>query len=211
MARDPRNSRSRAPGGVSGLSDTAPASLGSLLSRTQSTLLEKSGRLVDRATWRRLLGDRIARHSMPDRLNSGELTVIVSSPSWGQELSLLSSEIIDRLRQSGLEVTSLRYRVGSIDVQEVRHLPPRTPVPDGVLPGELEATLRGISDAELRQAITSAAKGIFGRAQSRSSPLSEGQPDARGRQCAAPGTGRRDQSEPAPRARPPGTREGRRD
>src|ERR1041385_1224697 len=84
------------------------------------TLLEGSGRLrakndrIDTGRWRTLVGDRIGERTRPGNIRDGRLTVYVASAVWAQELSLLSSTILERLVRDGLKVKELRFRVGDL-------------------------------------------------------------------------------------------------
>ena len=139
-----------------------PASLGELLAGSRA-LGKRAGR-VDRDTWLRAVGGRVAARSEPERVHNGELWVKVASSVWSQELSLLAPIIVDRLQAAGVRVTGLRFRVAEVsaakapDAGEVVPAPPRAPLPEA-----LKERLQTIEDAELRAAIAEAASYSMGR------------------------------------------------
>ena len=138
--------------------DHQPELLGAVLSDTR-VAVGKAARAspVDRETWRRVLGNRIAQRSAPGQIRRGVLTAAVSSAVWAQELSFLSGEIVSRLRAAGLSVDAIRFRVTPMQPP-----PPPPPAakrlsPVAPLPAMLEERLARIEDPELRAAIAEAA------------------------------------------------------
>jgi hypothetical protein len=117
---------------------------------------------IDRDTWRRLLGDRIARRTEPGPLSGGVLTIFVASAPWAQELSLLTNELLQRLAPLGLRVNTVRFRVRQ-QIQGPAALPKRRPAARVPLPHELRARVDSVEDPELRQVITDAAELWLGR------------------------------------------------
>jgi len=181
--------------------------LAALLESVRRGAAEKSGREIDRETWRRLLGERVAQRTEPERLQGKTLTVLVASSAWAQELSLLAPEIIERLQQAGFEVDTMRWRVGS--PQSAPSRTPRKPKvgPVKELPTELERTLNGVTDPELRAAISEAAAHILGRQENRRAREAiAAQPSARDPQFAEPRTSRQGPAAPGKHAKWPRTR-----
>ena len=137
--------------------------LGELLDGVRVVSAERAKVAIDRDTWRRLLGDRIARRTEPGALTGGVLTIYVASAPWAQELSLLSSEMLERLKRLKLTITSVRFRVkqqihGPAQGLKRRPAPPRAP-----LPRDLKARVDSVEDPELRQIIADAAELWLGR------------------------------------------------
>ncbi len=77
----------------------------------------------DRATtvsvfsrWTELVGDQIAAHCRPLKLDGGVLVVEVDDPAWATQMKFLHSEVIERLRAGGgmaverLDITVARRR-----------------------------------------------------------------------------------------------------
>lgn len=118
---------------------------------------------VDRDTWTRAVGERIAARTQPERIKDGVLLVRVASPVWAQELSLLSTTIIERLRASGVAAASLRFYTSKID--EAASSPARRThvAPRAAIPEALQHRLDKIDDPELRRAIAEAAALSLGR------------------------------------------------
>jgi predicted nucleic acid-binding Zn ribbon protein len=67
--------------------------------------------------WPEVVGEANARRSWPERVEGGVLTVAAANAAWAQELSLLKSEILDRLRE----------RLGGEVVKDIRFRPTRRP------------------------------------------------------------------------------------
>ncbi len=102
-------------------------------------------------------GPRIRMHARAERLRGAILFVRVESAAWSQELSILKSALIEKVRKTpgGEEVQDLRFSVGKIEElpdwsrptaharQEL--LPVSEPVP-----AELQKALDGVGDDELR-------------------------------------------------------------
>lgn len=173
-----------------------PTHVGALLGGSRA--LAAAGR-VDGDSWCRAVGDRVAARTRPGRIREGILTVYVASAVWAQELSLLSPTIVERLRKTGLEVQSLRFRVGEIEPIPARReaAPAGRPVD---LPGDLSARLAKIGDEALRTKMAEAA----------AYSLAKPSPATSTRQVPrAPRSGERG-SDPTVRAKPPrsGARKG---
>ena len=62
--------------------------------------------------WRQIVGDAIADHAVPKRLEKRILVVEVDDPAWATQLKFLESQLIATLRDNvGDEVESLEIRV----------------------------------------------------------------------------------------------------
>ena len=137
--------------------------LGELLDGARVVSAQHGKVAIDRDTWRRLLGDRVARRTEPGALSGGVLTIYVASAPWAQELSLLSNELLERLKPLQLRIASLRFRVRQqIQASPGGRLKPR-PAARAALPAELAARVRAVEDPELRQVIADAAELWLGR------------------------------------------------
>ncbi len=134
-----------------------PASLGSLLASSRDAAARLAGTAIDREQWRRVVGERIAARTEPGPKRGRELLVYVASASWAQELSLLVSEIVVRLKAAGIHVDTVRFSVREIK-PPARNAPALKPTRrKAALPIALSQQLAGIADAELRDAIAEAA------------------------------------------------------
>jgi hypothetical protein len=115
---------------------------------------------VRESTWRDAVGVRIAERAQPVELSRGTLWVRVATSVWANELSLLSEQLMSRLRERGVPVERLRFKVGAIDLHggppEVRRR--RAALPSPRLPGEVEDRLADVCDDELRERIADAAR-----------------------------------------------------
>lgn len=74
------------------------------------------GRAIDLSLddrWAEAVGEAIAAHAQPEKLDAGRLTVVVDDPAWATEVRYLSSRILAALNaESGAaKITELRLRV----------------------------------------------------------------------------------------------------
>jgi predicted nucleic acid-binding Zn ribbon protein len=70
--------------------------------------------------WEKAVGSMIAQHTRPEALRAKKLTVIVDSPAWMQQLSLLKPEIIEKVNR-GLGKDAIRdiaLRLGEVVPKE---------------------------------------------------------------------------------------------
>jgi predicted nucleic acid-binding Zn ribbon protein len=62
--------------------------------------------------WDEAVGDAVARHAQPVKIERGRLLVEVDEPGWATQLRFLEHDIVERLRAVGVsEVTGLDVRV----------------------------------------------------------------------------------------------------
>ena len=174
----------------------APASLGDVLADSRKYALERSRAPMDRYSYRLAVGRRIAERTELGPLRRGELTVYVASPAWAQELSLLAPEMLSRLKERGLAVERLKFRLSTKPQQNRAEPQAKKPPLPRALPPELDARLSKLTDDELRSAIAEAAGLAFGRAlerERRAKTISK-PPAARGPRAAASRSAPPDQS-----------------
>src|SRR5690606_5515349 len=154
-------------------SDT-PFSLSAVLA--QSPALRDRQRLAW-STWRSIVGHRVANHTMPLRIEGDTLYVAVSSALWASELSLLQTPILAKLRDVLPQVHLWRFRVGP--VKPPLDAAPPVRVHRAELPKQLTESLERVADAELRAAITEAARYSLGRADINAEHPAEQRPPSR--------------------------------
>ena len=138
--------------------------LGELLDGARVVSAQRGKVAIDRDAWRRLLGDRVARRTEPGGLTGGVLTIYVASAPWAQELSLLTTELLERLKPLQLRISSVRFRVRQ-QIQGPGAQQRRRPAARAALPSELRQRVDSIDDPELRQVIADAAELWLGRAE----------------------------------------------
>lgn len=187
-----------------------PEQLGSVLLRATDARapIAIDAAPVSARDWELAVGSKIARRARPTKLERGVLHVRTATATWAQELSLLADTICEQLRARGMKVRSLRFQVGPVEPiarpawrSDVRAAPE-----PAALPPEVLATLAGVADPELREAVARAAATMLGQAGREAvTSRRSGAPDPRsaGRRSAPQGrttTGRR--------AAPRGTRGG---
>jgi hypothetical protein len=205
---------------VSKSDSEGPTLLGTLVVDARAGLIRAGGCPLDAHTWRRAIGDRIASRSSPEQLRDGVLTLRVANPVWAQELSLLSSKIIERLQPLGFVIQTVRCKVGPVEpiprVSRTRALRPVAPVE---LPPDLTRQLSRIEDDDLRVTIEAAARSQLqleaqrratAQRRNQSGGASAATPDARGLQSAGRETVLQDRIESVPRAGQRRTRESQR-
>jgi len=143
-----------------------PSMLGDVLAESRKFTLEKSRAPLDRYSYSLAVGRRIAERTELGELRGRELTVYVASPAWAQELSLLAPQMVERLRERGLSVERLRFRLQNKEREKPRVVPEKErAISRKALPPELGERLAKVEDEELRNAIADAAGLAFGRAE----------------------------------------------
>jgi hypothetical protein len=139
----------------------SPLLVGSVLATTKSFTARLAGVSLDWITWRDIVGERVARRTVPGKIEHGVLLVGVESPVWAQELSLLSEEVVGRLKSRGFPVASIRFRPTPPQERATLQRPKQGPAPVP-LPAELTERLLLIDDIALRDTIATAAAHSLG-------------------------------------------------
>jgi hypothetical protein len=190
-----------------------PTPLGNLLQTARTSSARAARVVIERELWMQVVGYRIAERAQPVQAQAGVLTIQVASAVWAQELSLLSSDILQRLKKAGLDFKSLRFRVVQAARKPVQErVAPRAP--RAPLPAELNARLADLEDDALRATIAEAAGLSLGlrrkdgaKSANARPKLTSKQPDARAPRSAAPRSAHSDRRSSAPRGARPRTRE----
>jgi predicted nucleic acid-binding Zn ribbon protein len=132
------------------------------LSRTLGSMLKARGlgsRLSEYRVfgqWEKAVGPVIARHAQPQAVRGKKLTLIVDSPAWMQQLSLLKPEIMEKVNSTlgKNTINDITLRIGEI---ESRDRPPEEPLASPVLNQDerekIADYVRVISDPGIREAI----------------------------------------------------------
>jgi hypothetical protein len=144
-----------------------PSSLAEILKERFHALgLEKQlhqARVFSR--WEEAVGSRIAAHSRPSYVRNGRLTVVVDSPAWSQQLSLLRPDLLRKI--AGVlgvgVITDIYLTSGTVDrpapgaeeapSEALPVAPPGDPDPELVAAIDREASL--IKDEALRKSFRS--------------------------------------------------------
>ncbi len=72
--------------------------------------------------WSEAVGEQVADHVRPLKLDGGVLTVEVDDPAWATQVKLLATMITTRLREvAGVEVESLAVRVDGRALRGARY------------------------------------------------------------------------------------------
>jgi predicted nucleic acid-binding Zn ribbon protein len=110
--------------------------------------------------WAELVGPGIAAHSSPGAIKGGRLAVTVDSSAWMNQLSLLSTDLIEKVN-AGLgagTVTELRFRIGKPSLPGARRKPAAKDAPKkrSLTPSEraeVEQAASKVADPELRKSV----------------------------------------------------------
>jgi len=137
-----------------------PKPLDEVIARTEGARFAKVRPPLSARQWAVVVGGRIASRAEPVSLGDDRVLVVrVASSAWANELSLLSAEILARLREIELDVVALRFRVGEVrgpDRPVERRKSTRAIVP-AELPADVEGALAQVEDEELRRVIAESA------------------------------------------------------
>jgi predicted nucleic acid-binding Zn ribbon protein len=107
--------------------------------------------------WEKAVGLAIARHAQPQAVRGKKLTLIVDSPAWMQQLSLLKPEIIEKVNSTlgKKTINDITLRIGEV---ESRAEPPEAPPVRNFLSEaereKIKNHVRGISDPDIREAVS---------------------------------------------------------
>lgn len=190
---------------------TSPEALEAILQRAGENRFARIRPPIATKLWIDAVGARIAERARPVSLWGGVLVLLVPSSVWAHELSLLAEQVRDRLRERGIDVRELRFRVGAVPNVE---RPPERRVACAVPPTravshELTRALTQVADPELRSVIAAAAaSNLAWQSVSRPgppTPISEAQRAARAPRSAEAGTSLQDRTSPVSRAAESGT------
>lgn len=136
-----------------------PEPIDELLERAGENRFAKRRAPIPNHEWRAAVGPRIADRALPFSLERGVLVVKVATSVWANELQLLAPTLLGRLKERGISVESLRFRVGPLDVvdrpperRSARVVPSKAP-----LDASLRTVLGDVEDDELRRVLERAA------------------------------------------------------
>ena len=136
-----------------------PEGLDTVLERSGESRFARSKPPISREIWVGAVGFRVADRAHPMALDRGILTLRVTTSVWASELSLLADSIVSRLRDAGIDVRELRFRVAPLPTADrpperrtSRKVPPPAP-----LPRELHERIRHVEDPELRHILSTCA------------------------------------------------------
>ena len=106
--------------------------------------------------WEKSVGPVIARHAQPQAVRGKKLTLVVDSPAWMQQLSLLKPEIVEKVNRNLGKGTikDITLRLGEVESREQPvEEPPVRVVLDPDERKKIEDYVRGISDTDTREAL----------------------------------------------------------
>jgi hypothetical protein len=113
-----------------------------------------------KAKWPEIVGEQVAAHSQPIRLNFKHLLVMVDSPAWAQHLTFLKPELLEKLQRSldKETVLGIRFKVGSLfenNPPPAPLLPPLRTRLDAEETALVEEYLRPLQDQALKERMRS--------------------------------------------------------
>jgi hypothetical protein len=138
---------------------SSPEPVGAILERAGESRFARTRPPISPALWKDAVGARIAERAKPVAMYEGVLLLRVPTSVWAHELSLLGEDVCERLRERGVEVRELRFRVGAlppIDRPPERRIARAVPAARQ-LPVDVARALVAVDDGELRAAIERAA------------------------------------------------------
>ncbi len=106
--------------------------------------------------WEKSVGPVIARHAQPLTVRGKKLMLVVDSPAWMQQLSLLKPQIVEKVNTAlGKEtIKDITLRLGEVESREhLQEAPPRRTVLGRDEQGKIEDYVREINDADTRDAV----------------------------------------------------------
>ena len=147
------------------------------LSRTLGSLMRARG-LQSRLSeyrifgqWEKTVGSLIAGHAQPVSVRGSKLVLVVDSPAWMQQLSLLKPEIIDKVNKSlGREaIREIGLNLGQVSAAGnwAEEKPDVAVVLSPDERAKIENTVAGIPDADVRQALRRVMEKDFSRKNKR--------------------------------------------
>ena len=137
-----------------------PSTLGEILGKVMGEHgLGRGGMMAKLlSVWDNTVGAGIAKHALPESIKGGRLTVIVDSPVWMHQLSMMAPGLIEKINSvMGADtVEDIKFRSGKLErpdaspVRKEKFIPRRRKL----LPQEhkdIEESLANISDKDLRE------------------------------------------------------------
>ena len=102
-----------------------PAGVGSILEEILGRI-DPEKRIALWQKWNEVVGEPIASHARPTRLEDGVLVVTVSSHSWAQELQHMKGDLADRLNRAfgAKKVREIYFVTGNDDRGDGEKRPP---------------------------------------------------------------------------------------
>ncbi|HUI68070.1 MAG TPA: DUF721 domain-containing protein [Nitrospirota bacterium] len=107
--------------------------------------------------WEKAVGKVIARHSQPSSLRGKKMTLVVDSPAWMQQISLLKPEIIEQVNRSlgHNAIRDIILKLGEVAQcagEATEDLPVRADL-DRDEREKIEYALQDLHDPEIREAV----------------------------------------------------------
>ncbi|CAN5505315.1 hypothetical protein BH09MYX1_BH09MYX1_46530 [soil metagenome] len=136
----------------------SPESVDAILARAGEDRFAPDRAPISGPLWRTIVGPRVADRAIPVKIEKDMLVIRVATSAWAQELSLLSTTILARLKEYDIDLKRLTFRTGPIDPPQrppERRRSTKVP-PPAPLPASVSKSVEGVADEELRAAIRGA-------------------------------------------------------
>jgi hypothetical protein len=138
----------------------APSTLGDILSKVMGEHGLGRGGLMAKllSVWDGTVGTGIAKHALPESIKGGRLTVIVDSPVWMHQLSMMAPGLVEKINSvmGAGTVEDIKFRSGKLERHDASPAKKEKFIPKRrkLLPQEhkdIEESLASISDKDLRE------------------------------------------------------------
>lgn len=106
--------------------------------------------------WEQAVGAAIARHAQPVAVRAKKLVLVVDSPAWMQQLSLMKPEIMEKLNQGlGRDgIKDITLKLGEVAVSEkLSEAPSHTAVLSADDREKIDNVVREITDPGIRESV----------------------------------------------------------
>jgi predicted nucleic acid-binding Zn ribbon protein len=107
--------------------------------------------------WNNAVGEAIARHAQPLAMHGTKLALVVDSPAWMQQLSLMKPQIIEKVNQMlGREaIKDITLKLGDVQLPQKKE-PAYRPAPVRLDPEtlqQIDGYVKDLDDEETRAAL----------------------------------------------------------
>jgi predicted nucleic acid-binding Zn ribbon protein len=111
-----------------------------------------------RAAWPQVVGEQVARHSLPIRMSGDTLVVHCSGSTWASELTLLAAHVRESLgaAMGDAAPARLRFEVGELPASAAAASEAAPAGPDPARAELAQRLAAGVSDDRLRDALAHA-------------------------------------------------------
>jgi len=106
------------------------------------------------------VGPAIAKKTRPVKLDGKSLLVAVSDNIWLSELAFIKEDIVDRMRESGIDITEIKFYYKKFDT-EIKKKEKHRRTPDEKELRMADSISETLPEGELREAVRKAIRSYF--------------------------------------------------